>query len=186
MAANIHGRLAMPKLERLEWIAPLREGRGVTLTDDPEADRFLGEDPNALLLGVLYDSQFSTRKAFAIPLKLKQRLGHLDMARLASEDTTELVAAFRQSPALHRFPRKFAEMTQQLAADIVADYGGDASRIWREAEDVDDLGERLMDLPCFGVEKTNWTVGMLGRLGDLSFDSWEDYRVKPRKRAKAS
>jgi uncharacterized HhH-GPD family protein len=176
----------MPQLERLDWIAPLSEGRGVTLSDDPEADLFLAQDPNALLLGVLYDSQFSTRRAFAAPLRLERRLGHLDMARLAAEDTTELVAAFRQSPALHRFPRKFAEMTQQVAAAVVSDYGGDSARIWTEARDVDDLGDRLMSLPCFGVEKTNWTVGMLGRLGYLPFGGWEEYRVTPRKRAKAS
>jgi uncharacterized HhH-GPD family protein len=176
----------MPKLERLDWIAPLSDGRGVTLSDDPEADLFLARDPNALLLGVLYDSQFSTRRAFAIPLRLKERLGHLDMARLASGDTDDLVAVFRQSPALHRFPRKFAEMTQQVAAAVVSDYGGDSARIWTEAHDVDNLGERLMSLPCFGVEKVNWTVGMLGRLGYLPFDGWEEYRVQPKKRAKAS
>jgi uncharacterized HhH-GPD family protein len=176
----------MPKLERLDWIAPLSDGKGITLSDDPAADLFLAEDPNALLLGVLFDSQFLTRKAFSAPLKLKQRLGHLDMAILASEDTTDLEAVFRQSPALHRFPRKFAMNTQQLAAVIVSDYGGDSSRIWKEARDADVLGDRIMDLPCFGVEKTNWTVGMLGRLGYLPFGGWEDYRAKPKKRAKAS
>src|SRR5690242_21824489 len=106
---------AMPKLERLEWLVPLSEGRGVTLSDDPAADLFLAEDPNALLLGVLYDSQFATRKAFAAPLRLKERLGHLDMGRLAATDPDELLAIFRQFPALHRFPAKFAGLTQQLA-----------------------------------------------------------------------
>jgi hypothetical protein len=40
-----------------------------------------------------------------------------------------------------------------------------------------------MDLPAFGEEKTNWTVGMLGSLGLLPFDGWEEYRVeKPRRK----
>lgn len=172
----------MPKLERLEWIAPLSEGRGVTLSDDPNADLFLAEENNALLLGVLYDSQLATRRAFAVPLRLKERLGHFDINRLAEPDSAEVLAAFSQKPALHRFPRKFAALTGQLATVIVSDYGGDAGRIWREAATVDVLAERLLDLPAFGIEKTNWTVGMLGALEMLSFDGWHDFRATPRKR----
>lgn len=177
----------MPKLERLTWLAPLNEGRGVTLSDDPAADLFLAENPNALLLGVLYDSQYSTRKAFAAPLRLRERLGHLDMARLAADDGTALLDAFSQKPALHRFPRKFAVLTRQLAGAVVSGYGGDSSRIWRESGDVVQLGERLLALPAFGAEKTNWTIGMLGILGMLSYDGWDGYRVtvRPRKQAHA-
>jgi len=174
----------MPKLERLSWLVPLSEGRGVTLSDDPAADLFLAENPNALLLGVLYDSQYATRKAFAAPLRLKERLGHLDMAVLASDDQSALVEVFSQKPALHRFPYKFATLTQKLAGAIVSDYGGDAGRIWREAADVSELGSRIMALPAFGVEKTNWTVGMLGILGLLPYDGWAEYRVQPRPRGK--
>jgi uncharacterized HhH-GPD family protein len=175
----------MPKLERLEWIAPLSEGRGVTLSDDPNADLFLAEDANALLLGVLYDSQLATRRAFSVPLRLKERLGHLDMARLAEPESVELLEAFSQKPALHRFPRKFAGLTGQVAAVVVSEYGGDAGRIWREADSVDALAGRLLDLPAFGIEKTNWTVGMLGVLEMLPFDGWQEYRATPRKPRRA-
>lgn len=174
----------MPQLERLSWIAPLSEGRGVTLSDDPAADLFLAEHPNALLLGVLYDSQYPTRKAFAAPLRLKERLGYFDMARLAAEDPAVVHEVFAHKPALHRFPRKFAALTQALAAEIASRYGGHASRIWTESADVAQLGDRLMQLPAFGVEKTDWTVGMLGTLGWLPFADWKDYRARPPKRRK--
>lgn len=176
----------MPKLERLEWLAPLSEGRGITLSDDPQADLFLAENANALLLGVLYDSQLATRRAFAVPLRLKERLGHFDIARLAEPDSVEVLEAFALKPALHRFPRKFATLTGQLSAVLVAQYGGDAGRIWREAETVDTLAGRLLDLPAFGLEKTNWTVGMLGLLGLLPFDGWQDYRATPRSKPRRS
>lgn len=175
----------MPKLERLEWLAPLDEGRGITLSDDPAADLFLAENSNALLLGVLYDSQYATRKAFAAPLRLKERLGHLDLAALAAEDRDSLVRVFREKPALHRFPNKYAALTQQLAQTVVSRYGGDAGRIWKEAAHVEDLSERLLALPAFGVEKTNWTIGMLGRLGLLPYDGWEDFRATPKKRVRS-
>jgi uncharacterized HhH-GPD family protein len=171
----------MPKLERLAWIAPLSEGRGVTLSDDPAADLFLAEDPNALLLGVLYDSQYSTRRAFAVPLRLKERLGHLDASRLADEEEAVLHEAFSRKPALHRFPRRYATLTRQLASVLVDRYAGDASRIWREAGGVEELGTRLLALPAFGPEKTNWTVGMLGTLGLLPYGGWEEFRVSARR-----
>lgn len=176
----------MPKIERLSWLRPLSEGRGVTLTDDPEADRFLAEDPNALLLGVLLDSQYPTKIAFASPLKLRQRLGHLSMEAIAVHDPEVLVAVFREKPALHRFPAKFAALTQQLAAHLQEHYGGDGSRLWREAANAEDLGARILALPAFGVEKANWTVGMLGTLGLLPFTGWEEYRVAPPRRSKSA
>src|SRR5437764_13830870 len=103
----------MPKLERLSWLVPLSEGRGITLTDKPEADLFLAENPLALLLGVLYDSQYATKAAFTSPLRLRERLGYLDAEGLASANEEELVESFRQKPALHRFPRKNALLTQR-------------------------------------------------------------------------
>jgi uncharacterized HhH-GPD family protein len=175
----------MPKLERLEWLTPLSERCGVTLSDNPKADLFLSEDANALLLGVLYDSQLATRRAFSVPLRLKERLGHFDITRLAEPESVELLEAFTRKPALHRFPRKFAALTGQVAAVIVSEYGGDAGRMWRESDTVDVLAGRLLDLPAFGIEKTNWTVGMLGALEMLPFDGWQEYRVTPRKTRRA-
>ncbi len=174
----------MPKLERLDWLVPLSDGRGVTLTDDADADMFLAADPNALLLGVLYDSQYQTRRAFAIPFILQQRLGHLDMERLADEPDM-LSEAFTTKPALHRFPNRFAKLTNQLAVVVVRDYAGNSARIWSEADSVDSLAARLLSLPAFGPDKSNWTIGMLGRLGVITFPGWDGYRV-PAKTKKAA
>jgi uncharacterized HhH-GPD family protein len=172
----------MPKIERLSWLAPLGEGKGITLSNDPDADLFLAKDPNALMLGVLLDSQFATRQAFASPYRLWQRLGHLHMATIAGEDPAIFTEVFRVKPALHRFPAKFASLTQVLARVIHENYGGDAARIWRESSTPDDLGTRIMALPAFGVEKTNWTVGMLGTLGLLPFEGWEEFQATPPKK----
>lgn len=175
----------MPKLERLDWLAPLSEGKGVTLSVDPAADLFLAENPNALLLGVLYDSQYSTRYAFASPLRLRDRLDHFDMDRIAAEPEEVLIEVFSRKPALHRFPRRAAGFTRQFAIVVTERYGGDASRIWLDASGVDELGQRLLSLPAFGEEKTNWTVGMLGKLGMLPYAGWEEYRA-PSKKVRAA
>jgi len=167
----------MPKLERLEWVAPLSEGRGVTLSDDEAADRYLAENPFALLLGVLYDSQYSTRRAFSAPYRLSQRLGHLDPVQVAAMEEDALLPVFGEKPALHRFPYRYARLTHQIAGIVSQDYGGDAARIWLEAGNVPTLAQRLLALPAFGQQKTDWTVGMLGRMGVLPYDGWEEFRM---------
>lgn len=166
----------MPKLERLDWVTPLSEGHGVTLTDSPEADHFLEENPTALLLGVMCDSQFQTRRAFAIPLLLKQRLGHFDAHRMV-EEPGSIRHAFTSKPALHRFPNMCAELTIKLVTFLVERYEGDGSRVWTECSSSDELAGRLMELPAFGKQKTDWTVGMLGRLGLLGFEGWDGFRA---------
>jgi uncharacterized HhH-GPD family protein len=122
-------------------------------TDDDEACRLLASDPFALLVGFALDQQETVPAAFAGPLKIKQRLGTLDPAELAATDPAALDAAFRERPAVHRFPGAMATRVQELAAMVAEDYGGNAERIWTEARDADDLRARLEALPGFGEMK---------------------------------
>jgi uncharacterized HhH-GPD family protein len=119
-------------------------------TDDPAACRLLAEDPFALLVGFAIDQQVPVQKAFAGPYVLKERVGTLDPRKLAELDLHD---AFRGPPAIHRFPGSMAERVRELAAVVSEDYGGDASRIWTEAKDSDDLKKRIGALPGFGAMK---------------------------------
>jgi uncharacterized HhH-GPD family protein len=119
-------------------------------TGDDEADRLLATDRLALLIGFALDQQVTVQKAFSGPLVLRQRLGHLDAARIAATDPAALDTVFRTPPALHRFPGSMAGKVQALCAAIATDYGNDASRIWTEATDGADLKRRLLALPGFG------------------------------------
>ena len=132
-------------------------------TGDPEADRLLAEDPLALLIGFALDQQVTVQKAFSGPADLKRRLGHLDAAKIAAMDPTELDAIFRERPALHRFPGAMAGKVQALAAAIANDYGNDAGRVWREATDGPDLERRLLGLPGIGDMKAKSLIAVLGQ-----------------------
>src|SRR6186997_1346859 len=100
--------------------------RLLPFTGNDEADRLLEEDPLALLIGFELDQQVTLQKAFAGPYELRKRIGSLDAAQIASMDAGKLESAFKERPALHRFPGNMARRTQALCAAIVADYGGDA------------------------------------------------------------
>jgi uncharacterized HhH-GPD family protein len=130
-------------------------------TGDDESDRLLATDPLALLIGFALDQQVSVQKAFSGPAELRRRLGHLDAARLAAADPDELDRAFRQRPALHRFPGAMARRVRALAAHIVDDYGGDAERVWTDASDGLDLERRLKALPSFGDMKVRSMLAIL-------------------------
>jgi uncharacterized HhH-GPD family protein len=119
-------------------------------TDSDEANELLARDPLALLIGFALDQQVPVQKAFTGPLKIKQRLGTLEVAR---RDPAEVEAAFREKPAVHRFPGSMATRVQELCALVEEDYGGDASRLWREASDAADLRKRIEALPGFGKMK---------------------------------
>jgi uncharacterized HhH-GPD family protein len=122
-------------------------------TGDDEANALIASDPLALLIGFALDQQVTVPTAFAGPLKLQQRLGTLDARAIAATDPGELAAAFRERPAIHRFPGSMARRVQELAALVAEEYGGDASRLWREARDAEDLRGRIAALPGFGEMK---------------------------------
>src|SRR5439155_1577306 len=85
--------------------------------------RSIASDPLALLIGFALDQQVTVQQAFLGPLRLRERLGALDAATLA---TADLEQAFRQKPAVHRFPGKMAERVRALALHVRDEYDGDA------------------------------------------------------------
>jgi uncharacterized HhH-GPD family protein len=122
-------------------------------TEDDAANRLLAEEPLALLIGFALDQQVPVPVAFSGPLKMKQRLGTLEARAIAGLDPTELETAFREKPAIHRFPGSMAGRVQELCRAVVSEYGGDAARVWTEARDANDLRRRIGDLPGFGKMK---------------------------------
>jgi uncharacterized HhH-GPD family protein len=135
-------------------------------TDSDEANRLIASEPLALLIGFALDQQVTVPTAFAGPQKLQERIGGLDAARIAAMDPAELEAAFRERPAIHRFPGAMAKRVQELCAVIADEYGGDASRLWTEAADASDLRKRIGALPGFGAMK----ITGLGSVLALQFD----------------
>jgi len=142
-----------------------------TLTGEPEEDQRLREDPNAALLGLLYDQRVRAEFAFTGPLRLKDRLGHLDMAKIAAMDFDAFQDQFAEKPAVHRFTNKMAENTQKVAKIIAEEYDGDASNMWNDGADVDTLEKRIRKLPGFGKGKASKVKYVLHYFGHRDFSS---------------
>jgi uncharacterized HhH-GPD family protein len=143
-------------------------------TGNDEADALLAEEPLALLIGFELDQQVPLQKAFFGPLELKRRLGGLDAHHIAGMDSGELDRVFRERPALHRYPGTMAERTQALCAAIASEYGGDAARVWNEAESGRDLERRVLDLPGIGPMKARSLIAILVKRFGVRPPGWEE------------
>jgi uncharacterized HhH-GPD family protein len=114
----------------------------------------------ALLIGFALDQQVPVQKAFSGPLALRERLGTLDAAALASAD---LEPVFRERPAIHRFPGAMAKRVHELAVHVRDRYDGEAARVWTEAADGDELRANLEGLPGFGEMKVKALGSVLAK-----------------------
>src|SRR5215211_1506889 len=108
-------------------------------TESDEANELIAREALALLIGFALDQQVSVQTAFTGPLKIKERLRTLDAGEIASLDADRIEAAFRERPAVHRFPGAMATRVRDLCAHVEAEYGGEAARLWTEAGDGKEL-----------------------------------------------
>ncbi len=147
---------------RMEW------------TGDAHADALVARDPLALLIGFCLDQQIPVEKAFLGPLDIQRRLGTLDARELANVDPGRFEAAFRERPAIHRFPASMAGRVQALCATVATDYGNDASAIWRGVNDAHELQRRLRALPGFGEMKARIVLGVLAKHLGVTPKGWQE------------
>ncbi|MDR2999285.1 MAG: Fe-S cluster assembly protein HesB [Microbacterium sp.] len=154
------------------------------ITGDTAADELLTDNPLALLVGMLLDQQVAMETAFAGPLKIEQRTGAADAATIASMDPEEFLAAFKQSPSVHRFPGSMATRVQSLCQTLVDDWGGDAAALWTrpvperaerdEGPDGPTVLKRLKALPGFGEQKAKIFLALLGKQYGFTGEGWRE------------
>ncbi len=149
------------------------------LTRDLDANKLLGRDPLALLIGMVLDQQVPMERAFKSPYDLLIRMSpaspakRLDASEIASYDPERMSAIFSESPALHRFPGSMAERVQAVCAIIASKYNGKADALWKTAKTGDELIQRLSDLPGFGPQKAKIFAALLAKQLGIRPDGWK-------------
>ncbi|MDQ2797069.1 MAG: Fe-S cluster assembly protein HesB [Actinomycetota bacterium] len=144
------------------------------IAQDETADKVLGSDPFALLVGMLLDQQFPMERAFAGPAKILERFGSLDPAEIAAAEPEGFAALCATPPAIHRYARAMAGRVQQVAAAVVSDYDGDAEQIWVGASDGADLVARVRALPGFGDQKARIFAALVGKQLGVRPTGWAE------------
>ena len=123
---------------------------------------------------MLLDQQQAMEWAFAGPLRVQQRMGVLDPRVIVEAGEEKMEAVFRERPPIHRYPASMAKRAWQLAKVVVEEYGGDAGRIWGDAEDGNDLLKRMKALPGYGEQKAQIFVAILGKRFGVELSGWRE------------
>ena len=145
------------------------------LTGNPEADRLLTEDDNALLIGMVLDQQVPMEKAFSGPLVIAQRMGgRLDVAAIAAMGEEDFVSLCSQRPGIHRFPAAMAKRIRQLCQVLTDNYDSQATNIWKDARSGEELKANLARLPGFGSDKAAIFTAVLGKLRGVTPEGWRE------------
>lgn len=134
------------------------------IAQDPEADALLEREPLALLLGMLLDQQIQMEIAFKGPKKLYDRMGHLDVRRIAEYDPQAFTDLACTPPAIHRYGASMAKRVQALCQYIVDEYDGDTEAIWKRDNPTGaEVLKRLKALPGYGEQKAKIFLALLGK-----------------------
>ena len=145
------------------------------MTGDDAADRLLDDDPLALLLGMLLDQQVPMETAFVGPAKIADRMGGLDVHRIADADPEQFAALCATPPAVHRYPGSMAGRIQAVARAVVDEYDGDVTRIWTDGDpDGPTVLRRLKALPGFGDQKARIFLALLGKQRGVQPAGWRE------------
>lgn len=135
---------------------------GSSFTGVPEADELLASSPEAFLLGVLFTQGIPAERAWTGPFLLRERLGHLDLERLAGEPAA-VAAAVQRPPMLHRFKNTLPRWISAAARRLLDEYEGDARRVWPDGAHVLEVTERLSSFDGIGRKKSVMAVEILTR-----------------------
>lgn len=147
----------------------------LNITGDAAADELLSDDAFALLTGMLLDQQVAMETAFAGPAKIRDRIGSIDPETIAAYDPERFVDAFKQPPAVHRYPGSMAGRVQALAAAVRDEWGGDSAAIWTQGDpDGREVLRRLKALPGFGEQKAKIFLALLGKQCGLQASGWRE------------
>ena len=143
------------------------------ITGRSESDALLNDDPLALLIGMQLDQQVPMEWAFMGPNTLKQRLGHLDVGRIAAMDEEDFVAVCCDKPAIHRFPAVMGRRIHAMCVVLADRYSGGPHELWASATTGAELYERLRELPGYGEEKAQIFVALLAKRFGVRPKGWK-------------
>jgi len=140
-------------------------------TPNREAEKFLLDNPLAFVFAVILDQSIKAERAWEAPFEIKNRIGHLDIHKIAEMSDEALIEIFDKKPKLHRFPKTMALRIKNACILIIEDYKGDPENIWNDNPKSSDLQNRFEEFDGMGQKKASMAANILIRdLGVKSQD----------------
>ena len=140
------------------------------------AERFFRTNWNAWFVGLIFNQGIPYEKAQEAPYRLKQRLGHFSMRRIAATPIRELRRAIRRQPALHRYVGKLPIWIKGATRKLVNEYDGEAVNVWEGCLTAGEVIERLDDFPGIGQKKAHLAARVLHEEA-CEFHRWDQINM---------
>lgn len=129
---------------------------------------FVTNNMNAFLFGLIADSSVKAETAWSLPYRLRERLHHFDLNRIANMEIDELIEIIKEKPALHRYPSNIAIYIKSAAELLVLKYQSNASNIWTGGVSAVEIVLRLKEFK--GISHKKAALGSLLLVRDLGID----------------
>ncbi|MEJ5304505.1 MAG: endonuclease III [Ignavibacteria bacterium] len=163
MTDNYKHNIAKALIKFGQVLENLNSKKEIFFTRNPNAEQLIWNNPLAFFLAVLLDQGMKAEKAWEIPYLLKQRLGHLDVFKIASISDEEIISVFMEAPKLHRFPRRMALFVKKACQHIIEKYNGKVENIWNDKPESNELHQRFLEFQGIGQKKASMGTNMLVR-----------------------
>jgi endonuclease III len=149
--------------------------RITTFTGVKEYDALLNDlerFPHAFVIACVMDRQIKAELAWAIPYKLKERIGDFEFTTLYNLSKKQAMKHLNSPSPLHRFPEIMSECLYSVIQVIGDKYGGDASLIWSDTPSSADVIYRFLQIHGVGPKIATMATNILARNFKIKFNDY--------------
>lgn len=132
----------------------------------------LEQFPHAFVIACVMDRQIKAELAWAIPYKLKERIGDFEFATLYKLSKEQAKSYLNSPTPLHRFPDKMSDCLYSAIQVIGDDYSGDASLMWSDLPSSADVIYRFLQIHGVGPKIATMAVNILARNFKIKFKDY--------------
>ena len=138
-------------------------------------DQFLNDRtnfPHAFVIGCVMDRQIKAELAWAIPYKLKERIGNFDFSTLYQLSEKQISKYLKKPTPLHHYPNKMSDCLHSAIQIIGDKYDGDASKIWSDKPSSAEVVYRFMQIHGVGPKIATMAANILARSFKVKFKDY--------------
>ena len=137
--------------------------------------------PHAFVLACLMDTLVDADAAWAIPYKVKQRLGSFDICKLRDQPVELYEAMFKDGKKWHRFPEQKAKVFYYGVKTICDSdlMNGNAAKIWSNRPSSKEVVLRFLDFYGCGFKVANMAANILRSYFGVEFDDYSFIDIAP-------
>lgn len=140
--------------------------RVTTFTGIEEYDALLNDldrYPHAFVIACVMDRQIKAELAWAIPYKLRERIGDFEFTTLYCLSKKQVAKHLNSPSPLHRYPDIMSDCLYSAIQIIGDKYDGDASQIWSDEPSSADVIYRLLQIHGVGPKIATMATNILAR-----------------------